>query len=65
MYQLNMVLVDDYDNIMKPNIEYGYGSIFSGLYSMPMKKNEWEFGVDYLEKNLIFKKIGEYKEPDN
>jgi len=70
MYSINMVPVDDYTDILKSGIEYGYGSIMDSPYLTPMKKNEWEFRniethgkilSEYEGKNLIFKKIGDYK----
>ena len=77
MYQFNMVLVGDYSDIMKLNIEYGSGNIIiSSTYLTPMKKGEWEFKDirisepyiellrDYDGKNLILKRIGDYKEPE-
>jgi len=76
MYQCNLVYVDDFDDIMKPEIEYGGNNSIHFMYNVPMKKGEWEFaGVrtassgprlvkDYSGKSLIFKRIGKYKEPE-
>ena len=63
MYHINLVIVDSYDDIMRTNIEFGYGAIISTMYSVPMKKGEWEFGDNHFG-NLVFKKIGKYKEPE-